>query len=120
MAPMAIGPGRMVEVRIPVTKQDATHLKHGMSIDVSFVLRQKPEAVMVPVNAVSKKKIGFGVYLVRDDIARWKSVTPSIREKGWIAVEADLENGDRVVTGNLEVVQDGTAVYPVDSERLAL
>jgi len=118
VAPVAIGPGRMLEVRIPVTKKDVSGLQHGMSIDVSFVTSEKPEAVMVPVQALGKKKIGFGVYVVHDDIARWKTVRPSIREKGWIAVEADLKIGERVVVGNLEVVQDGSAVYPVDSERL--
>jgi RND family efflux transporter MFP subunit len=119
VASVATGLGRMVGVRIPVMQTSVTGLQHGMSIDVSFVVREKLEAVLVPVNAVGKKKHGFGVYLVRDEIARWKSVTTSIREKGWIAVEADLKNGDRVVLGNLEAVRDGTAVYPVDSERVA-
>ncbi len=119
VAPMAAGPGRMIKVRIPVAKEDAGRLRHGMSIDVSFVLREKMKAVMVPVNAVGKQKLEFGVYLVRNDIAQWKSVTPSIREQGWIAVEADLKDGDRVVVGNLEAVQDGFAVYPVDADRNA-
>ncbi len=119
IAPMATGPGRMVNVRIPVAKEDWPRFKHGMSIDVSFVLREESEALMVPVNAVGKKKLDFGVYLVREDKVRWTTVTPSIREKGWMAIKADLKQGDRVVVGNLDVVRDGAAVYPVPSERNA-
>jgi hypothetical protein len=117
VAPMATGSGRMFEVRILVAKEDAIRLQHGMSIDVSFVLGEKLESLMVPANAVIKTKRGFGVYLIRDNITRWTSVTPSIQEEGWIGVEADLKKGDRVVAGNLEVVKDALEVYPVSIER---
>ena len=118
VAPMAIGPGRMIEVRIPIKKVNATSLQHGMSVDVSFVVREKTEAVLVPINALGKNEHGFGVYIVRDKTARWKKVTPSIQENGQVAIEADLKISDRVVVGNLDALHDNTKVYPVDLERV--
>jgi membrane fusion protein, multidrug efflux system len=117
VAPLAMGPGRMVEVRIPVAQGDVNRLQHGRSIDVNFVVREANEAVMIPVNALGKYKSESGVYVVHNNTAQWKPVTASIRENGWVAVAADLKNTDRVVVGNLAVVQDGSVVYPVDFER---
>ncbi|MBW2700839.1 MAG: efflux RND transporter periplasmic adaptor subunit [Deltaproteobacteria bacterium] len=117
VAPMVAGPGRMVEVRVPVSKEDAQRFRHGASIDVDFVVHEKPQALLVPSDAVDKKKSGFGVYFVQNDVATWKEVVPSIRNRGWIAIESGLKAGDLVVAGNLDALQDGMVVYPVKSER---
>jgi len=100
-----------------VTKEDAQRFRHGMSIDVDFVVHEKPEALLVPADALDKQKSGFGVYLVQNDVASWKEVAPSIRNQGWIAIESGLKAGDLVVAGNLDALQDGMGVYPVKSER---
>ncbi len=115
-APMATGLSRMFEIRIPLKEEDAALFRHGMSVDVAFVLNEKQEAVMVPVDAVKKADPGMGIFVVRDDVARWENVAPSIREKGWIAIEANLKGDDRVVVSNLDMLRDGMAVYPVSSE----
>ncbi|NOZ00381.1 MAG: hypothetical protein GXP54_00635 [Deltaproteobacteria bacterium] len=57
------------------------------------------------------------MYLVRDNTARRLSVSPSIREGGWVAVDADLKEGDMVVVGNLDAIKDGMTVYPVSMEK---
>jgi RND family efflux transporter MFP subunit len=118
ISPMAIGRGRMVEVRIPITKKDAMGWQHGMSVDLGFVIREETKALLVPIHAVAKNEHGSGVFVVLGTTAKWKNVISSIQEKGWVAVDSDLKNGDRVVVGNLEALKEGTKVYPVDSERL--
>jgi len=114
---MASGPGRMLEVRIPLPKKQSFVLRHGMSIDVTFVLGEESNAMSVPALAVFKKDSGYGVFLVRHKVAHWVPVTPSIHEGAWIAVTGKLAVDDRVVVGNLEAVRPGQRVYPVAKEK---
>ena len=116
VAPMALGPGRMVEVRIAIASKEASLFTHGSSVDVSFILKEKADAVMVPVNSITKRESNVGLYLVKDDKAEWQKVTTTIRENGWVAVTGGLKKNDRVIVGNLDVVRDGRTVYAVDSE----
>ncbi len=117
IAPMALGPGRMVEVRIPLLTSRPNQLQHGMSVDVDFVLREKTDASMVPVDSIITKDNESGVYVAKREKAVWKNVAPSIKHNGWIAIDSGLEDGDRVVVSNLDVVRDGMKIYPVDMER---
>jgi multidrug efflux pump subunit AcrA (membrane-fusion protein) len=113
VASMALGPGRMVEVKIPLQQKDAVNLQHGGSIDVDFILDEKAEILMVPVNAVANKGDVYGLFVEQDNKVKWVVVTPFIVENGWIAVEGNIKEGTRVVVGNLDVMQDGAWVYPV-------
>ena len=113
VAPMAAGPGRMFEVRIPLTKEQSGSLRHGMSLDLAFVLHEAEKATSVPALAVTQRDSATGVYVVRKDRTRWVPVTTSYREGEWVAVEGKLSPGDQVVVGNLDAVQSGMLVYPV-------
>ena len=117
ISPMAAGPGRTMDVRVPLDNEGRAGLWHGMSVDVAFVLKEKRQALLVPAAAVRETKTGAGVYTVRNGSAHWLEVKPYIREGEWVGVDADLQEGDRVVVGNLEAVRDGMAVYPVSVER---
>ncbi len=119
LAPMALGVGRMMEVKIPLGDDIASRMFHGMSVDVAFVLKEKSDAVSVPVGAVLRTKAENGVFVVQENVAHWKTVRPLIREKGWIAVDGDVDEGDLVVVGNLEALKDSLPVYPVSMERKA-
>ena len=116
VAPLAMKPGRMMEVRIALEDKGELHLRHGMSVDVAFVLEEKLQAITVPVNAVYETKTESGVFLVRENIAYWQKVTPSLREHGRVAIEGDIKSGDQVVLGNLESMKNGAVVYPVAIE----
>ncbi|MCD6499337.1 MAG: efflux RND transporter periplasmic adaptor subunit [Deltaproteobacteria bacterium] len=116
---MAVGPGRMLEVRIPWRKKHMRMLRHGMSVDVEFVLDEKADATSVPALALLKKDSKVGVFVVRHETAHWVPVTPSIHEGRWIAVVGKVSAGERVVVGNLEAVRTGQHVYPVAKGGMA-
>lgn len=133
VAPLAAGPGRMVEVRVPI--EDATvvegreqgvdaegldgaagRFRHGMSVDVAFVQGETQDSLTVPAGAIHRQGEIEGVFVVRDDQAVWTAITTSVRQGGLVAVEGTLEAGDRVVVGNLDAVKDGLALWPVAVE----
>lgn len=119
VSPLAAGPGRMVEVRIPLDETDAARFRHGMSVDVAFVLKETDDSLTIPTEALVRAKGETGVYRVKEDKTQWVAVKPTIREGRLVAVEGLLEPGDRVVVGNLEAVSDGLAVWPVPVEGAA-
>jgi RND family efflux transporter MFP subunit len=118
ISPMATGMGRMIEVRILLKKEVAALVKHGMSVDVSFIMDEKEDALVIPVNAVAEKGSSKGVYKIIKNKAVWKKVITSIQEGGLIAAEGDIKEGDWVVAGNLDVLKDGAEIYPVKAEEV--
>jgi len=119
VSPLTTGPGRMVEVRISIDESDAIRFRHGMSVDVAFVLNEQSDSLTVPAEALAISKGESGVYRVRDDKTQWVAVKSTMREGRLVAVEGSLEPGDWVVVGNLEAVSNGLAVWPVPVEGAA-
>lgn len=133
VSPLAAGPGRMVEVRVPIegatciedqepgdgteSRQGETgRFRHGMSVDVAFVQGETQDSLTVPVGAIRREGDVQAVYAVRDGKAVRTTIKTSVRQGGVVAVEGTLEAGDRVVVGNLEAVRDGLALWPVPVE----
>jgi RND family efflux transporter MFP subunit len=131
VSPLAAGPGRMVEVRVPIEgatvvegrKQGAGTLdgaagrfRHGMSVDVAFVQGETQDSLTVSAGAIRRQGSTEGVYVVRDDKAVWTAIATSVRQGGLVAVEGRLEAGDQIVVGNLEAVKDGLALWPIPVE----
>ena len=116
VSPLASGPGRMMEARIPLTQEDADRFRHGMSLDIAFVLREKSDAVIVPELAIHSKGVETGLYRIKNDKAHWEKTTVSLREGPRVAIDTNLKPGDRVAVGNLDVLKDGMTVYPVGIE----
>lgn len=133
VSPLAAGPGRMVEVRVPIEdaavaegrpdgedaetlRRAAGRFRHGMSVDVAFVQGETQDSLTVPAGAIRRQGDVEGVYVVRDDKAVWTAISTSVRQGGTVAVEGQLDAGDRVVVGNLEAVKDGQALWPVPVE----
>lgn len=124
VAPLAAGPGRMVEVRVPIDGTSvvealdgaAGRFRHGMSVDVAFVQGETTDSLTVPAGAIRRQGDVEGVYVVRDDRAVWTMISASVRQGGTVAVEGKLDAGDRVVVGNVEAVKDGLALWPIPVE----
>ncbi len=113
VAPMAAGPGRMFDVRVALPDVEGRHLRHGMSLNVAFVLHETLGATAVPSQAVARRAGKTGVFTLRNEQARWVPVTVSYGEEGWVAVRGKLTEKDMVVVGMLDELHDGMPVYPV-------
>jgi RND family efflux transporter MFP subunit len=109
----AKGPGRAVEVHIPVDGVERGAI--GRSVDVSFVVDEEAEATPVPREAVVQTAEGPAIFVVVDGVAHRRPVDPGIASGGQVAVEPKLEPGQRVVVTNLDVLRDDMKVYAVDA-----
>jgi RND family efflux transporter MFP subunit len=115
VAPKADGRGRTFVVRIPLPA--GFGVRHGMSVDVDFILNRASEGMAVPIEAVVRDEDGTAVFLVEDDVVVRHSVTTGIASDGWVALSSSLPSGSRVVVTNLDVLHDGASVYPILVEK---
>lgn len=114
VAPVAEGPGRTVEVRVELPEEAGHDLRHGMSVDVAFVRAAVDDAVPVPLRALRERGGETALFVVgEDDRVRRVPVEVKLVEEGWAAVRPAPAPGTRVVVGNLEILEDGRAVYAV-------
>jgi RND family efflux transporter MFP subunit len=120
IAPMAMGPGRLVEVKIPITLKQARTLGlgHGMSVDVKFVTKQKKDALLVPASCVKRTNGKSVLFKVHDDHLKAVPVDTGLRAGQWIEiVTTAIRPEDQVVSGNLDMLKDGMLVYPVTESK---
>jgi membrane fusion protein, multidrug efflux system len=91
VSPIAVSPGRTVEIRVDIPEEEVARFVHGRSVDVAFVLAEQTDATSVPRGALQETKAGSSVFLVTqgDQIQR-RRVVPSIREQGWVAIQPPL------------------------------
>lgn len=117
VAPLFVGPGRTADVRVDAPDDSVAGLRHGESVAVSFTLGTTAEASAVPIIALARRADEWGVFVVdAEENARWRAVTPGVREDGWVAVEPRLDEATRVAVTNLDVLSDGDPVYAVVSQ----
>ena len=116
VAPQTTGPARALDVVVALPPEVPDDLRHGMSVDVSFVLAEALDAVAVPERALQRGPDGDAILLVVGDRLERHPVVPGVRAEGWVAVEPPPPGESRVVVGGLETLVDGARVFTV-SER---
>lgn len=85
------------QVKITVNNQDGK-IKPGMFAEVSFVIEEANNAVVLPRNTVIQGDDGYYVYVVQNDRAVKVPVTVGIDNGAEIEVLTGLKQGDNVVT----------------------
>jgi membrane fusion protein, multidrug efflux system len=122
IAPRVDEATRTVLVKAEVPNQDQ-RLKPGMFINLDLVLRIKPDALMIPEQAVQVEGERARVYLMNDEgKAELREVETGVRQPGVIEVTAGLAAGDRVVIEGYQkmgpgakiIVAPGSAAYGVE------
>lgn len=84
----------------------------GVITDLKITLREEPDVVTVPREAVQMSQRGTYVFIVEDGTARMKPVTMS-RSMGRLAVIASgLKGGEKVITDGQLLVVNGARVQP--------
>ncbi|WP_230467492.1 efflux RND transporter periplasmic adaptor subunit [Lujinxingia vulgaris] len=115
IAPSARGAARSAEVTVALP-ENTTELRPGMSADVSFVLAALPDATPVPREALKATDEGWAIFIIENDIARRVDIERGIAQGGLIAVEPRLASGTKVAVSNLDALDEGARVYPVDAK----
>jgi RND family efflux transporter MFP subunit len=96
--------------RIRIALPDDTPLKPGMSVEANVVTREKPNALLVPADAVQ----GTAVYVVEGDRMRRKNVEIGIRGTRAVEILSGLRTDERVVSPLAPDAQDGRRIRIVD------
>lgn len=109
-------PGRTITVKalVPNPKRE---LQAGMFVDVRLATAQRPEAVVVPEEAVLALQGTTVVWVVKDAKATRRPVTLGVRSPGFVEVVEGVDAGDQVVVGGIEKMSEGAAVTTQVVER---
>jgi RND family efflux transporter MFP subunit len=92
--------------RIKVALADDTPLKPGMSVEANIITREKPNALLIPADALQ----GNSVFILDGGRARKREVTIGIRGTRNVEVLSGLTDGERVVSPAATDLKDGAHV----------
>lgn len=106
---------RTVRVRAEVQNGDEL-LKPGMFMNARLVLDRRPNAVIVPEQAILSRGPDQFVYIVRDGVAHMTKVTLGQRMVGKVEIAEGVAAGDNVVTAGLQQVRDKAQVRRASAE----
>lgn len=106
---------RTMQVEIDVPNQDY-RLAPGMYADVSLEVEKRTDGVTVPVQAVTQNGDSHSVLLVdAQNRVEPREIRTGIENADRVEVLAGLQEGDRVIVGNLAAYQAGEVVAPKPS-----
>jgi membrane fusion protein (multidrug efflux system) len=112
-------PGRMITVKARVPNQRRL-LKSGMFIETRLATDVRPEAVVVPEDAILPLQGADYVWVVDgESLASRREVVLGVRIPGFVEVRSGLDPGTQVVVGGLERLSEGARVMPTVVERQA-
>jgi membrane fusion protein (multidrug efflux system) len=102
-------PGRtvLVKARVP---NESRQLRPGMFVEAHLVTAVRPNAVIVPEEAIVPVQGATFVYVVVDAKAKRRQVELGVRTPGFVEVTRGVSVGDQVVVGGLEMLADGMPV----------
>jgi membrane fusion protein (multidrug efflux system) len=102
-------PGRtvLVKARVP---NDSRQLRPGMFVEAHLVTAVRPNAIIVPEEAVVPVQGATFVYVVVNAKATRRAVELGVRTPGFVEVTRGVSPGDQVVVGGLEMLADGMPV----------
>ena len=109
-------PGRTITVKalVPNPKRE---LQAGMFVDVRLATAQRPNAIVVPEEAVLALQGVTVVWIIVDAKATRRPVTLGVRSPGFVEVLDGVEAGEQVVVGGIEKMSEGAGVTVQVVER---
>jgi membrane fusion protein (multidrug efflux system) len=102
-------PGRTITVKALVPNPKRS-LQAGMYLDLRLAAEVRPDAVVVPEEAIVPIQGANFVFVVQDGKASKRQVGLGIRAPGSTEIRSGLDAGDTVVVGGQERLQDGMPV----------
>src|SRR5207244_12935153 len=114
--PVVALPGRtiLIKARVPNSEHQ---LQAGMFIEARLATNIRPNAVVVPEDALLPMQGATFVWVVKDGKANQRQVTVGVRTAGWAEVQSGVEAGDQVVVGGLERLFPDSPVMARGAER---
>ncbi|MFO0774650.1 MAG: efflux RND transporter periplasmic adaptor subunit [Nitrospiraceae bacterium] len=100
---------RTMTVEVDLPNKDHA-LKGGMFARVEVIVGTRPNAVQIPIDAVTRLEELQYVYIVKDDTAHRVSVQVGARTEGRIEILSGLSGDEQVVVTGKDLVHDGQPV----------
>ena len=101
-----------MHTEIDVENPDGT-LKDGMYADATIILKQRPNALTVPIQALERNPTGATVLVVNSQgTVEPRQVKLGIEGSSSIEVTSGLAENDRVIIGNRSEFHPGERVQP--------
>jgi len=110
--------GRSLEIRAKLNNTDG-QLRPGMFARVRVLLGDRPNALMVPEEAVVPLGDDFFVYTVADGKAKRVRVKLGVRREAQVELLEGVSAGEQVVTAGIRVQRDGQPVRVVGPAQAA-
>ncbi len=110
-------PGRTIMVKALVSNENRS-LKPGMFIEARLVTAVRPEAVIVPEDAILPLSGADYVWVVTPEgTASRREVQIGVRTTGFVEIRDGISSGEQVVVGGIERMGEGSPVAPNVVER---
>ncbi|HLZ46592.1 MAG TPA: efflux RND transporter periplasmic adaptor subunit [Gemmatimonadales bacterium] len=110
-------PGRTILIKARVPNPEHT-LQAGMFLEARLATDIRPNAIVVPEDALMPVQGSNYVWVVKDGKADRREVSLGVRTAGWAEIHGGgIEAGDQVVVGGLERLFPGATVMPHVVER---
>jgi membrane fusion protein (multidrug efflux system) len=111
-------PGRtiLIKARVPNPEHQ---LQAGMFLEARLATEIRPNAVVVPEDALLPMQGATFVWAVKDGHADRRQVSVGVRTSGWAELQSGVEAGEQVVVGGAERLFPGAPLMPqvVDRRR---
>ncbi len=104
------------EQRVPVLleiispREAWERLGHGFRVEARFVLWEGDDVIHIPTSALFRRDGEWVVFVVEDDHARTRTVTPGRRSGLWTQITGGLTAGEVVITHPGDRIEDGSRV----------
>ena len=114
--PLVALPGRTITVKalVPNPRRE---LQAGMFIEARLETATRPEAVVVPEDAVSPMQGVMWIWVVKDGKVERRQVSLGVRTPGYVEVRQGVDAGELVVVGGAERLSPGVEVRATVQER---
>jgi membrane fusion protein, multidrug efflux system len=101
--------------RVRIGLPDDTPLRVGMSVEANIISREKPDAVLVPANAV----VHNNLFAIEDGRARLRKVEIGIRGTGFVEILQGVSEGESVASPATANIKNGSRVRATPVEASA-
>ncbi len=109
-------PARTITVKAEVPNR-GRDLKSGMFIEARLATGVRPDATLIPEDAILPLQGAAFVWVIVDGKASRRQVDLGVRIPGFVEVQQGIEPGDQVVVGGLERLTEGMPVMATLVER---
>jgi membrane fusion protein (multidrug efflux system) len=110
-------PSRTILIKAQVPNPDRV-LMPGMFVEAMLATEVRPEAVVIPEDAILPLGTETYVWVVSEGTVSRRAVTLGVRTTGFVEIRDGVTAGEAVVVGGLQQMSEGAQVEPTLVERI--